>query len=103
MRFYDGKKIFITGGSSGIGKAAAVMLAKAGASVMVAARNQDRLDATVDEMQAVLEFGCFSSCNTINKQEINLIFTLESGCAALSLCKTRITTEITFSVGAASM
>lgn len=52
MRFYDGKKVFITGGSSGIGKAAAVMLAEAGASVMVAARNQERLDATVDEMRA---------------------------------------------------
>ncbi|MEM1035082.1 MAG: SDR family NAD(P)-dependent oxidoreductase, partial [Myxococcota bacterium] len=51
MKFYDGKRVFITGGSSGIGKAAAIMAARAGASVVVAARHQGRLDDAVAEMK----------------------------------------------------
>jgi NAD(P)-dependent dehydrogenase (short-subunit alcohol dehydrogenase family) len=41
-----GKVIVITGASSGIGKACAIRCAEAGASVILIARNRDRLDAT---------------------------------------------------------
>lgn len=51
MRDYRGKKVFITGGSAGIGRAAARRLAAAGASVVVCARGQERLDETVAELQ----------------------------------------------------
>ena len=52
LSWFAGKKVFITGGSSGIGKAAAVMLAKNRASVFIAARGQDRLDAALAEVKA---------------------------------------------------
>lgn len=51
MKWYDGKKVFITGGSSGIGLAAAEALVGWGADVMIGARGQGRLDEAV----AVLE------------------------------------------------
>ena len=47
----DGKTALITGSSSGIGRAAAVALAEAGAHVMVAARRADSLDQLVAELQ----------------------------------------------------
>ena len=43
----------VTGGSKGMGRAAAVSLAADGARVAVIARGQDALDATVAEMCAV--------------------------------------------------
>lgn len=43
----DGKRTLVAGASSGIGLAAAVALAEAGAHVVCAARNKDRLAATV--------------------------------------------------------
>lgn len=50
-RFFEGKNIVLTGGSSGIGRAIAVDLARQGANLLLIARRQSRLD----EMIALLE------------------------------------------------
>jgi 3-dehydrosphinganine reductase len=53
MGYGNGKKVFITGGSAGIGKAVALKLARDGASVVVCARTQSSLDETVEELRVV--------------------------------------------------
>jgi NAD(P)-dependent dehydrogenase (short-subunit alcohol dehydrogenase family) len=49
---FRGKRVFITGGSAGIGREAAIQLATAGANVVVCARNRGPLDAVVSDMKA---------------------------------------------------
>lgn len=48
---FAGKRVFITGGSSGIGKALAAELLERGAHVCIAARGQDKLDEALAELR----------------------------------------------------
>ena len=48
----DGKRILVTGASSGIGESGAEMLARHGATVVAVARRKDLLDAVVDRITA---------------------------------------------------
>jgi 3-dehydrosphinganine reductase len=52
MNWYADKKVVITGGSSGIGRATALLLAKAGAHVGLIARDQAKLDGVAKELRA---------------------------------------------------
>lgn len=52
MSYYSGKKVLITGGSSGIGKAAAIQAAREGASVAILARRQSTLDEAIAEIRS---------------------------------------------------
>ena len=51
----DGKVAIITGGSDGIGKAAALSMVKEGANVVIVARRQDVLDQAVNEIKTATE------------------------------------------------
>ena len=48
MKRFEGKNAFVSGGSKGIGRACAKVLAKEGARVFLAASNEERLRAAVD-------------------------------------------------------
>jgi len=48
-----GKRILVTGASSGIGKASAVLAAKLGATLMLVGRNQERLDESLSQLDGV--------------------------------------------------
>lgn len=50
-----GRTAVVTGGSSGIGRAIATALAKAGAATVIVARGRERVDETVQELE---EAGC---------------------------------------------
>jgi len=47
----QGKKILVTGASSGIGRAIAIECSKMGATVIITARNEERLNETLSEME----------------------------------------------------
>ncbi|MCA9115580.1 MAG: SDR family oxidoreductase [Planctomycetaceae bacterium] len=48
----DGKVVVITGGNQGIGKAIAAQFAAEGARLVLAARNEQKLNSTADELRA---------------------------------------------------
>ena len=59
-RSLDGKVVLITGASSGIGEAAALAFAQAGAHLILTARREARLHALRDRLR-----GAFSRCETL--------------------------------------
>ncbi len=66
MKTFRGKLALITGGSSGIGKALAFELARAGASVWILARHEELLRQALDQIEQARvapdqSFGCLSS------------------------------------------
>lgn len=57
---FRGKRVFITGGSSGIGKALAEQLVRAGAHVLIAARGEEKLQKVAAELDALPTGRCLA-------------------------------------------
>lgn len=68
MKRFEDKVAFITGGNSGIGKAAAVLMAREGAKIVIAdlTENKDTLDEIAKEGTAVR----FVACNVSKVEEV---------------------------------
>jgi NAD(P)-dependent dehydrogenase (short-subunit alcohol dehydrogenase family) len=64
------KVAFITGGGSGIGKAIAKSFVEEGATVCLAARNQENLDATVKEFEAMGGKALAISMDILKEQDV---------------------------------
>ena len=65
----DGKLALVTGASSGIGRACAVALCEAGAKVVVAARNVEKLDVLVKKLR---EAGYSSEALTLDVTDVGV-------------------------------
>jgi len=49
----DGRRLFITGGSRGLGREMALAIAEAGADVILTGRNRESLDQTADDIRSL--------------------------------------------------
>ena len=65
----EGKTILITGASSGIGRATAIECSKLGAIVVVTARNEARLQETLDALEG--EGHKMVLCDLTIEEELN--------------------------------
>ena len=66
-----GKVALVTGGNGGIGKGIAIGLARAGANVAVAARNQDKSARAVAELEALGVKAMSISCDVTDGDDVN--------------------------------
>jgi len=67
-----GKTAIVTGASSGIGTAIAKELAKAGANVVLAARNKDKLESIVAEIGKEEKLLCVQT-DVTKQQDVNFL------------------------------
>lgn len=70
----DGKTVFITGASSGIGKHCAIFLAQAGANVAIASRRIDQLQSVVDEITQLGSQAKVFEIDVTNKKKCGEVF-----------------------------
>jgi NADP-dependent 3-hydroxy acid dehydrogenase YdfG len=70
MSTIEGKVVAITGASSGIGEAAARLLAERGAKVVVGARRSERLEKLVAAIQAKNGEACFRTLDVTSREDM---------------------------------
>ena len=65
------KVVIITGASSGIGKATALLLAESGAKVVLAARNQEKLEKAINEIKEKNGEAVYKVTDVSKREEVN--------------------------------
>ena len=70
MATLDGKVAVITGASSGIGEAAALLFGREGAKVVVAARREDKGQAVVSQVQSAGGEAMFVKTDVTKREDI---------------------------------
>lgn len=75
---YRGKTVLISGGAGGIGRAAAWLMGRCGASLILAGRNEDKLNAARDAMAAR---GLDVTCQAVDIREPDSVAALYAGIA----------------------
>ncbi len=73
MGQFDGKVVLVTGGSSGIGQSAAILLAGQGAKIMVSGRNAAKGQETVDIIRKNGKQADFTQANVVNATEVEAL------------------------------
>ena len=66
----SGKTVFITGGTSGIGRATAIAFANEGANVVITGRRQNEGDETIKAVQAAGAEGLFIPGTVTDEQQM---------------------------------
>lgn len=67
---FSGKVALVTGGSTGIGRAAAIAFARQGARVVIASRRQETGQAAVSEIEALGGEALWSGCDVSQAQQV---------------------------------
>jgi NAD(P)-dependent dehydrogenase (short-subunit alcohol dehydrogenase family) len=70
MKQFENRTIIVTGGNSGIGKAAALQFAAQGAEVAIVARNEETGQEVVDEIRKAGGTASFYQCDVADEQQI---------------------------------
>lgn len=91
---FEGKVAIVTGGSSGIGKAVAIELTKAGATVVIAGRNVQTGKQTVDEIQRMGGKAVFIKTDVKSESQVKkLVSETVERCGRLDLAFNNAGTE----------
>ncbi len=67
---FKGKTAVVTGSSGGIGKAIAILLAKEGADIVLAARNVPKMEAVKKEIEAIGRRAAFIQCDCADDDSV---------------------------------
>ena len=73
MTTFEGQVVIVTGGSSGIGAAAALQFARGGAKVVIAARRNDKSEAVVRQIEALGSEGLFLQTDVTKRADIQAL------------------------------
>jgi len=74
MGLLEGKVVLATGTSSGIGRASALRFAREGATVVAAARREDRGQALIAEIEAAGGKGLFVATDIASEESVDALF-----------------------------
>jgi 3-oxoacyl-[acyl-carrier protein] reductase len=99
----DGRSVIVTGGSKGIGKGIARVFARAGANVLVAARDEGTLKSAADDLRAeggrietvVADVAKVADCRLIADTAVERFGGIDVLCANAGIFPEKLLTELT--------